>query len=85
MRADQTSPLRSRQLSNEKLFKDPEKDTCKCIDLAMSTNQSSAECSVDGLEQSRLGSPAVQRRNRIGQMGFALETNVDRTFAVLKC
>jgi hypothetical protein len=47
-----------------------------------------AECSVDGLEQSRVGlSPAVQRiiLNRIGQMGFALETNVDRTFTVLKC
>jgi hypothetical protein len=72
-------------LRNEKPFKDPEKDTGKCIALAMSTNESRAEGSGDGLEQSRVGSPAVQRRNRIGQMEFALETNVDRTFTVLKC
>jgi hypothetical protein len=31
-----------------------------------------------------LDSPAVQRRNRIGQMEFALETNVDRMLTVLE-
>ncbi|KAJ6618915.1 hypothetical protein B0H10DRAFT_1947129 [Mycena sp. CBHHK59/15] len=88
MRADQTSPPRSRQLSNEKPFKDQEENTSNYVALVMKTNQSRAEGSGARLEQSRVGQSSgtdwVQRRNRISQMECAQETNVVRMLTALE-